>query len=70
MTESVSPAKYLTTAEAAEYLRLSTGTLENYRCSGIGPQFIQRIPRGKVFYDRERLDAWREGQVKQSTSTT
>jgi len=60
--------KYLTSSEAAEYLKLSTGTLENYRISGNGPPYTQRVPRGRVFYDRGTLDAWRGAQVKTSTS--
>jgi hypothetical protein len=60
--------RLLNTTEAAHYLRLARGTLENYRIAGVGPQFIQRTRRGRVFYDRADLDAWLDRQKKQSTS--
>lgn len=63
-------ALLMTNKEAAEYLRLSPGTLDNLRCTGDGPKYYQRKARGRVFYDRADLDAWRAGQKKESTSNS
>jgi predicted DNA-binding transcriptional regulator AlpA len=54
-TESV---VYLTTAEAARYLKLSRQFLEaaRYRADGTGPPFI-KLERA-VRYRRSELDAW------------
>jgi hypothetical protein len=43
----------LTTAEAAEYLRLKPHTLENMRWQGTGPPFLKL--GGRVFYHRADL---------------
>lgn len=50
----------LTTAEAADYLRLSPRTLEDMRVTGRGPRYFKLGPgkRSKVVYRREELDAW------------
>ena len=53
-------SKFLTTIEAAEYLRLVPHTLENMRWMRIGPDY--RKHGGRVFYDREELKAWSERQ--------
>ena len=47
---------YLITREAAEYLGLSSRTLDRYRISGRGPVFHRF--GGRVRYTREDLDAW------------
>lgn len=50
----------MTPREAAAFLRLSTGTLENMRTQGRGPAFI-RLGDGKraaVRYRRVDLEAW------------
>lgn len=46
---------YLTTAEAAEYVRLSPGRLRNLRYLGEGPAYVAG---GKCLYSRAALDAW------------
>ena len=46
---------YLNTREAAEYLGLSTRTLDRYRVSGDGPVFLKF--GGRVRYLLEDLDA-------------
>lgn len=54
----------LTTSEAAEYLRSSVITLEQWRQKGEGPPFYK--PKGKIYYLKEDLDAWiKEGQQNQ-----
>ncbi len=47
---------YLTTEEAAAYLRISVRTLESFRQQKIGPAFQKH--GGKVVYLKEDLDAW------------
>lgn len=51
-------SKFLTTVEAAKYLRLVPHTLENMRSLRIGPDY--RKHGGRVFYDRDELKAWSE----------
>lgn len=47
----------LRTEQAAEYLNVKRGTLESWRCRGIGPAYI-KMPGGKgaVRYDRSDLE--------------
>jgi hypothetical protein len=49
-------SRFLTTAEAAEFLRLKKHTLENMRCEEIGPP--HRKHGGRVFYHLDDLIAW------------
>jgi hypothetical protein len=56
----------LTSAEAAELLRLKSHTLENMRWQGIGPPF--RKHGGRVFYHRKELLEWSERARRQSSS--
>ncbi|WP_298169327.1 helix-turn-helix domain-containing protein [Novosphingobium sp.] len=60
----------LDTAGAAEYLGLSTPTLERMRLHGNGPQFAKMSPgpRGPVRYRRADLDAWVATRLVKSTS--
>ena len=53
-------------AEAAEFLRLAKGTLQNRRIAGNGPPFLKF--GAKVVYKREDLLAWAEAQRRLSTS--
>ena len=57
---------YLTTAEAAAYLRLSRRTLEKHRCIGTGPRFrkLGRIIR----YTIPELDKWAAARTCEMTS--
>jgi hypothetical protein len=53
---------WMTTAEAAAYLRRSPLTLANWRREKIGPPWHQPAgERGNVMYHREELDAWQRG---------
>ena len=65
-TDQTTPLRYLTTPEAAGYLRLKPNTLEKMRSSGRGPKF--RGHGRNVVYAIEDLDAWSDGRVRQSTS--
>ncbi len=57
---------FLTTAEAAELLRLKPHTLENMRWQGTGPKF--RKHGGRIFYHRGELRQWTENSRRQSSS--
>jgi predicted DNA-binding transcriptional regulator AlpA len=52
---------------AAEYVGLSDSTLEKFRLTGEGPQFV-RIGVRAVGYRIEDLDAWLAERVRRSTS--
>ena len=60
----------LDTAGAAEYVKLSTPTLERLRLTGNGPAFAKLTPgpRGSVRYRRADLDAWLASRLVRSTS--
>jgi len=49
-------SRFLTTAEAAEFLRLKKHTLENMRSQETGPP--HRKHGGRVFYHLDDLIAW------------
>lgn len=49
--------KPLTPEQAAEFLRVSPATLDNWRSAGIGPKFYK--PTGKlIYYYQSDLQAW------------
>ena len=60
----------LDTKEAAPFIGVTPGTLENWRVQGIGPKFIKTTSgrRGKVLYDPADIEAWKEANRFQSTS--
>ena len=62
------PQRLLTTAEAAEFVRLSKPHLEKCRVYGGGPQFV-RLGRS-VRYRIEDLQAWVASGLRRSTSET
>ena len=55
-----------TTALAAQYLGLSTSTLEKWRVTGTGPAYRKHGRR--VVYRKRELDAWSDSQLRRSTS--
>jgi len=61
---------YLTTTEAAAFLRLSPRTLERYRVEGGGPRFLKagRGKRARVLYREEDLITWLESVSFTTTS--
>jgi len=59
------PDGRMTTANAAAYIGLSVGTLENKRIDGTGPKFVKA---GRVFYYREDLDEWLRARRVSSTA--
>jgi len=60
-------ARVLRTPAAAEYVGLSDSTLEKFRLTGEGPQFV-RIGVRAVGYRIEDLEAWLAERVRRSTS--
>ena len=57
---------YLSTRQAAEWLGLSTRTLDRYRVSG-GPGPVFHRFGGRVRYRRDDLDAWAAARRRVST---
>ena len=62
--------KNLKTRKAAKYIGVSHKTLEAWRVSGHGPQFLKLGPGKKslVFYRQVDLDDYLNGQLRTSTS--
>lgn len=62
--------EYLTTPEAAAFLRVSASTLERYRVVGGGPPFLKvgNGKRNRVLYRQGDLRAWLENTAFKSTS--
>lgn len=60
----------LTTAEAADLLRLKKQSLRALRCRGGGPHFIRigSPMTGRCLYRREDLDRWLTARVRTSTA--
>jgi Helix-turn-helix domain len=58
---------FLDTKTAAELLGLSSGTLENWRLQGVGPQW-RKHGGHRVVYLRDDLLAWSDKQRRTSTS--
>ncbi len=61
---------YLTTREAAAFLKISPRTLERLRITGGGPRFtkVGTSIRSRVVYKRSDLIEWMEGRSFGSTS--
>ena len=56
--------RWMTTAEAADYVRLSIATLEKYRALGIGPRCCCPEGTRNYRYLQSDLDAWVQGGVR------
>jgi predicted DNA-binding transcriptional regulator AlpA len=67
MTDGQIAKRYLRTPEAAQYVRLSSSTLEKMRCRGGGPIF-HKAGRKAVVYELDELDAWLKDGCRRSTS--
>lgn len=61
---------FLTTVEAAEFLRLRPRTLEALRVDGTGPRYFKMGPgkRARVVYTKADLNAWVTAYSYRSTS--
>lgn len=67
---SLNEKLYLTTEEAAQFLRQAARTLERRRVDGTGPAYLKAGPgkRARVLYRLSDLKAWLEGETYRSTS--
>ena len=70
MTERQLPRRFLTSVEAADYLRLAVRTLQDMRVDGTGPSYYKMGPgrQAKVVYTLDDLDAWVAQYQYRSTS--
>lgn len=55
----------LTTEEAAAVLRVSAGTLANWRVTGKGPKYAKFGSR--VLYPADELDRWQQSKLQRNT---
>ena len=58
----------LTPTETAARLRITIGTLSNWRVQGVGPKFI-KVGR-KVLYPLAQVAAYESGTLRQNTAQT
>jgi hypothetical protein len=58
---------FLPTPEAADRLNLAASTLEKYRCTGNGPDFLRLSPK-RIVYDVAALDGWARARSFNSTA--
>lgn len=66
MHDKTTSSPYLTTKEAASYLRLQPSTLERWRYVGDGPAF-RKFGR-RVVYSQQELEAFAESARRASTA--
>ena len=59
--------RVLRTPQAAEYVGLSSSTLEKFRLSGEGPIYHKSGPKIVVYYPGD-LDKWLHARRRRSTS--
>jgi len=59
--------KVLRTKPAADYVGLSKSKLEKMRGEGTGPAYF-RVGERIIVYSKEKLDAWLNNHLFQSTS--
>lgn len=60
--DAESPARYLSTDQASEYLSVSKRTMEGWRVRRVGPPYSRLV--GLVRYDIIELDAFMERWVE------
>jgi len=56
-------AELLDIKQAADYLRISPGTISNWRCTGRQKLPCLKIGR-KIFFRRDMLDKWLETRIQ------
>jgi predicted site-specific integrase-resolvase len=57
---------YLTAKEVAERLRVSPGTLSNWRVQGAGPDFMKM--GSKVLYPLTKVESWERACLRSNTA--
>lgn len=61
--EAAARPKYATPAELADYLRMDTGTLANWRSRGKGPRYKKMGGRnGEIRYPWVAIEEWEAAQ--------
>ncbi|MCB0446253.1 MAG: helix-turn-helix domain-containing protein [Gelidibacter sp.] len=65
--EIYDPKNWLSTGQAASFLKLAPGTLQNWRSQGKGPYFIKR--GNNVYYPKETLSSYLRKNAKLYHST-
>ena len=50
----------LTALQAAEYLGFSVGHMAKLRVQNRGPAYIKSKSSGRIYYEEDALDAWRD----------
>ena len=58
----------MSTAETAEYLGVSAGTLRNWRSTDCGPDYA--LFGSAIRYVAEDVDAWRQGRMVRTRHST
>jgi len=66
--EAPPPSRILREGDAAAYLGLAVRTLQKWRLTGKGPEFIKQ--GRSIRYSLQALDAWLNRCRRQSTSDT
>lgn len=64
--DSMYPRQLMTSAEAADYLNVSEGTMRNWRSAQIGPNYVTIGQR--VRYLPQEIEAWVKEQVVHTRS--
>lgn len=59
----------MTTKEAADYLGMSEGTIENWRYNGLSTLPFYKVG-GRVYYRKTDIDKWLEGNKRTNTTNT
>lgn len=66
LTSERKKSPFLTVEEAADYLKLTRSTLDNFRWAGGGP--VYRKHGGRVCYHPDELERWSRDREFKSTS--
>ena len=51
---------------AADYIGMSVAFLNRHRITGTGPAYLKL--GGRIYYPEDKLDAWLNSRLRQSTS--
>ncbi len=70
MSQPATAQLFMTSVEAADYLRISRRTLERMRVEGTGPRYLKVGPgkRARVLYRTVEVETWLDRHSYGSTS--
>ena len=57
-------ATHYTAKQLAELLGVHLETIRLWKRKGVGPEGIQAVPRGKILYPVEAVEAWQKRQME------